>query len=1757
MELEALQKNLDAKLKLLAYKQEKGKGIVDKANATTIGRHRDGLVCLAKEADEVKLKIEEKKIAKGEQMDEVCAWSNEIDKVIEGVDAEIEYLGKCLGEVKKKSQMAEKESEKATIAKEREEQLAFEKAQWEMKLDYEKKSEELGSKKGKGLSGDTGMHAKLPKLSITKFDGSFEQWLSFWNKFSAEIDATDLSAVTKFAYLKELLVTKVRADIDGLPFNLEGYERAKAILKSEYGKTSEIVNAYVNNIMGLPTITSASPKEINEFYKRLLFNVQSLETLGKLREVSGNVRAVLDKLKGIKGDLVRGHEDWRDWDFAKLIQAIKGWRDINSEGEESDGGSVSKRKNDRNDWNARVPPPRGRSYQVQQQANGGQMRGCVYCDDTNHTSANCTKVVAVGDRKRILSQKQLCFNCTSDKHRADSCRSRGCHNCQRRHHTSICDRPPSGHTTRGRFMTAQNKGTERVVYPVVVVEVNGIKCRALLDTGAGSSYASSAILEHLGNKPLREEFKRIEMMLGSTNKVIGVHSVTIGSLDGKFRLETEVTRVDRSTLLSLDNPGYAGILEKYPYLDGVYMDDRDEKPELPVHIILGASEYAKIKTETIPKIGRPGEPVAELTKFGWTIMSPGKEVDLSNMFLTQTTAADYEQLCKLDVLGLRDTPGGDQADVYEEFKEQLTRGPEGWYETGLPWRGNHPPLPNHRAGSLKRLESTIRKLEKNGILQKYDAIIKDQLNEGIVERVSGPPVGKEFYIPHKAVVREAAESTKLRIVYDASARASEKAPSLNECLHAGPPLQNKLWAVLVRARFHPVALTGDIKQAFLQVRIREEDRDAMRFHWITDLQSRRVETLRFTRALFGLAPSPFLLGGVIKQHLEACRTENPDLVREIEKSLYVDDLISGGPTVKAALEVKAGVTHVFNQASFKLHKWHSNVPAVESPGDPLSEDTTFAKEQLGAPQEGGGSILGLPWNKRQDTIEINFPTDRTQVTKRGILAKIARVYDPLGLAAPMTLSGKLLYRDACDLKVGWDAQLPGQLGTKWSRWEAQLPVSISVPRAIPQHFEEISNIELHCFGDASGQGVSAAVYGVISQPSGDSVGLIAAKARLAKQGLTIPRLELVSGHMATNLIVNVKEALEGFPVGNMVCWLDSSVALHWIKGAGSYKQFVSNRVQKIQQHPEVNWRHVGTKDNPADLGSRSGSVENEELWWRGPEWLLDRERWPADIKTTATPDSQAEAKVIRDVFAVAQAKTDILDALLIKFNLWKTLRVCAWVTRFIHNLRSEKTRRSKGPLTTEEIEMQRHLWLKRTQVKFKRDERFEDHRVQLNLQENADGLLECRGRIQGDYPIYLPESHPFAEKMVADAHIRTLHGGVSLTMAKIRERYWVPRLRRLAKRVVKACNGCKRFRATAFAVPPPGQLPRDRTEGENAFQVVGVDFAGPLKYRKGRNHEGKAYITLYACSLTRGIYLELLPSLETGEFLRCLKRFIARRGRPEKIYSDNGSTFVAAAKWLKQVMTDERLNEFLSRQEIKWQFNLSRAPWWGGQFERMVGLVKRSLQKTIGNGFLTWTELEEVILDVEVAVNNRPLSYVEDDVQLPILTPHSLLFGQPNALLELEPHCIEDGELRKRAKYLRRCKEAVWKRWTGEYLKGLRERHRLKNPGKPENPIVGEVVLIKSDDKNRGKWKVGIVTELIKGRDGVVRGAKLRTGTSHLERAVQQLYPLELSCDRPGDGDRPPTTELRIEAPAFRPSRDAAVAARLRMEDLAHDEEGG
>ena len=323
-----------------------------------------------------------------------------------------------------------------------------------------------------------------------------------------------------------------------------------------------------------------------------------------------------------------------------------------------------------------------------------------------------------------------------------------------------------------------------------------------------------------------------------------------------------------------------------------------------------------------------------------------------------------------------------------------------------------------------------------------------------------------------------------------------------------------------------------------------------------------VEVLRFTRVLFGLMPSPFLLGGVIECHLETWESRMSNLFAELRQSMYVDDLISRKPTVPGAKKMKDGTKRIFQDAKFTLHKWHSNVAELEESERGVDDEGTFAKQQLSQTKAKTGSLLGLSWDKHGDQISVAMPQDDAVASKRTFLRNLARIYDPLSLVAPVTIKGTFIYRDVCNVKVAWDAPLPPPLASQWARWKKELPAEVMVTRVLTCAQEQIERIELHGFGDASKNGVCATLHAVVRQSSGVRQGLVTEKARLAKQGLTNLRLELVSAHMATNLITNVEKALEGFPFKRCYGWLDGSVALHWIKGGGEYKQFVANRADR-------------------------------------------------------------------------------------------------------------------------------------------------------------------------------------------------------------------------------------------------------------------------------------------------------------------------------------------------------------------------------------------------------------------------------------------------------------------------------------------------------------------------------------------------------------------------------------------------------------------
>ena len=276
-------------------------------------------------------------------------------------------------------------------------------------------------------------------------------------------------------------------------------------------------------------------------------------------------------------------------------------------------------------------------------------------------------------------------------------------------------------------MTANFVGASTVVHPVVVVRINGYKFRALLDSGASHSYASSTAIKLIGAKCKSVGVRQIVMLTGVTTRKMQVYDASVESLNKDFVLDVSLTKIEKNELLELENPRYKEILTKFHHLGGVYMDDYDEKDTLPVHLILGANEYAKIRTNENLRVGKTGEPVAEHIRFGWTLMSPGEDGVGTLGCLAVNSTTDYDNLSALDVLGLADN-AGKETNVLGEFKEQLVIS-DGWYETALPWKPNHPPLLSNRDGSLQRLHSLLRKLRRTNMLAEYDAVIRDQVEQ--------------------------------------------------------------------------------------------------------------------------------------------------------------------------------------------------------------------------------------------------------------------------------------------------------------------------------------------------------------------------------------------------------------------------------------------------------------------------------------------------------------------------------------------------------------------------------------------------------------------------------------------------------------------------------------------------------------------------------------------------------------------------------------------------------------------------------------------------------------------------------------------------------------------------------------------------------------------------------------------------------------------------------------------------------------------
>ena len=394
----------------------------------------------------------------------------------------------------------------------------------------------------------------------------------------------------------------------------------------------------------------------------------------------------------------------------------------------------------------------------------------------------------------------------------------------------------------------------------------------------------------------------------------------------------------------------------------------------------------------------------------------------------------------------------------DEFKGSVHIA-NGRYEVELPWKETHPTLPDNYHLSLRRLRGLLRRLSQDPeVLNEYDTTIKEQIQQGIVEIV-GPSEAvpeKIHYLPHHAVIRRDKETTKVRVVYNASARSD--GPSLNDCLHAGPKVGQKILDILLRFRVHRVTVTADIEKAFLMISMAEKDRDVLRFLWLQDVSAEQPEVieLRFTRVMFGVLSSPFLLNATIRHHLEKYNQTHPDLVKKLSNFTYVDNIITGAANEDQAHQVFKESMKILKDGGFNLRKFCSNSASLQARIDQdkakqASEhhhqktgltgrsEETYASSTLGCGQRmqsGEQKVLGVRWNIALDQFVVNLDeiasvARELEPTKRNIVSLVGKFYDPLGFLAPAVIQFKMFFQELCEAKLEWDQPLSSMLLEKW------------------------------------------------------------------------------------------------------------------------------------------------------------------------------------------------------------------------------------------------------------------------------------------------------------------------------------------------------------------------------------------------------------------------------------------------------------------------------------------------------------------------------------------------------------------------------------------------------------------------------------------------------------------------------------------------------------------------------------------------------
>ncbi|XP_055912786.1 uncharacterized protein LOC129946567 [Eupeodes corollae] len=975
----------------------------------------------------------------------------------------------------------------------------------------------------------------LPRLKIPTFKGNFLEWQPFYDLFSTIIhNRSSLNTSEKMEYLKTHLEGEPLHLIKHLTYSSENYNSAWEILKNRYNNERKIVSIHLEKMFkaGQPSNIS-SATSIKNIFDAIKEGLAALKNMG-FDTTSWDPIIVHMTTKMLDTEsrnlFEQGLAEPNKMPILKTLLDF-----LERRYQALDVLAPTKKQNKSFD----EPKHTLRNFHIDT-----KNLQCPICKG-EHVIYTCQKFLNATPKERwqLSKQAKLCLNCLRHDKQLQCFSKRNCHHCNKKHHSFLhmdwAERFPQNKQTdsaqkdviKTTKQVNHSEQDQNVIIATAILQINNedglgrsITIRALIHPGSQASLITESIAQTL---KLKRQNVSVEVSgLGATNAGTAKNKVNVKirpHFTSEFSLGLEALVLPK---LTRQLPSKTTSCLKIGNLDQLKLADPTFNVPGPIDMIIGADAYGDIILDGI-KRDDSNSLIAQKSQLGWLISGRTSNEETNKYsitgLVTQISVDVLEKFWELEEVSQPKIQKNEDKQCEQFYKETHYRKSNGRYVVKIPF--NQETMQTMQLGESKnRAIARFRQLEtqlnKNQNLKlEYTQVINEFLELGHMIEVDYNNPNREniFYMPHHAVIKPTSTTTKLRVVFDGSAK-STTGVSLNQLMLVGPKLQDDITTILMRWRKHKYVFTSDIEKMYRQIELHEDHQDYQRILWRSS-NDRPIKEYKLTTVTYGTASAPYLAIKTLQQLAEDEQQKYPIAAEIVKHDFYVDDVMSGGNTMAECRKAQEQLNEMLSGAGFHLRKWAANNKKLLQ-HIPLELQN---QQKIDVMKEETIKTLGIHWNPLNDTFQFKVSLDTsvdTMLTKRKTLSEIAKLFDPLGWLAPVTVSAKILMQRIWKSEINWDDPLPIELQKQWNKLKRNLITveDIRIPRWIEitknQHFE------LHGFCDASEAAYAAVVYARVALPTGYfATTLLTAKTKVApiKKKLPLPKLELCGAHLLMSL----------------------------------------------------------------------------------------------------------------------------------------------------------------------------------------------------------------------------------------------------------------------------------------------------------------------------------------------------------------------------------------------------------------------------------------------------------------------------------------------------------------------------------------------------------------------------------------------------------------------------------------------------------------